>query len=112
MSDEQIYAIKDIKNYAEEMRKASALSISKNSLEDNLDDYISINQMIELVNSNCLGFDEQSRPLLNEKTNKKIFEEAAIWIHNVGLAKLAAKNLIECAWDEEVEDMVFWVKES
>lgn len=112
MSDEQIYAITDIESYVEEMRKASADNISKDAAEDNLDDYISIDQMIELVNLNCLGFDDQSRPLLNEEANKKIFEEATIWIHNVGLAKLAGKDLIECAWDEEINEMVFWAKET
>jgi hypothetical protein len=26
------------------------------------------------------------------------------------LAKLAAKDLVECAWDDECNDMVFWIK--
>jgi hypothetical protein len=48
---------------------------------------------------------------LNEERNQQNFEEAATWIHNVGLAKLAAQDLIECAWDDELNEMVFWQKE-
>jgi len=28
--------------------------------------------------------------------------------HNVGLAKLASKGLVECAWDNETNEMIFW----
>jgi len=109
---EQVYAITDIEGYVSQMREAAANSISENSSEDNLDEYISINQMIGLVKSNCLGFDDNDHPLLNEKKNQHIFEEAAIWIHNIGMAKLAAKDLLECAWDNELNEMVFWQKET
>jgi hypothetical protein len=108
----QVYAITDIKGYVSEMREVAAKALSENSEEDDLDSYISLNQMINLLNENCLGFDDNDRPLLNEDTNEKIFEEASIWIHNVGLAKLAAKDLVECAWDEKSNEMVFWAKET
>ena len=105
---EEVYAITDIDGYVSQMREAAANSISEDSSSDNLDNYISLNQMVGLVKSNCLGFDENEHPILDEKTNQKIFEEASIWIHNIGLAKLAAKDLVECAWDDELSEMVFW----
>lgn len=111
MSD-QVYAVTDLQGYVSQMRNVAAESLSENSENDNLDSYISLDQMIGIVKSQSLGIDEESRYLLNEKANEKIFEEAAIWIHNVGLAKLAAKDLIECAWDDELNEMVFWSKES
>lgn len=110
MSD-QVYAITDVKGYVSQMREAAAQSISENSDQDNLDDYISIGQMIGLVKSHCLGFDDENRPLLNEKQNEIIFTETTAIIHNVGLAKLAAKDIVECAWDDELNEMVFWHKE-
>lgn len=109
MSD--IYAIINLEGYATQMRDAAAQSICEDHT-DNIDDYITISQIINMVKSECLGFDDEKRPLLNEETNEKIFENTAIWIHNVGLAKLAAKDLVECAWDDSVNDMVFWSKES
>jgi hypothetical protein len=108
---EQVYAITDLSGYVSQMRNVAAQNISENSNQDNLDDYISIDQMIGVVKSNCLGYDDNDHVLLDEKRNQKIFEEVTAWIHNVGLAKLAAQDLVECAWDDELNEMVFWQKE-
>jgi hypothetical protein len=109
---EQVYAITDLTGYVTQMRDAAASIISDNSSEDNLDNYISIDQMIGLVKSNCLGYDDNQYPLLNEDRNQKIFDEVTIWIHNTGIAKLAGQDLVECAWDDELNEMVFWQKET
>lgn len=106
----KVYAIIDLNGYVTQMREVAAKSLS-DSTEDNLDDFISVGQMINMVNDECLGFDDEDRPLLNEVANERIFENTAVWIHNVGLAKLAAQNLIECAWDDKDNDMIFWLKE-
>jgi hypothetical protein len=103
----EVYAIVDLQGYATEMREAAAKSLS-DKYDENLDEFISINQMINLVKNECVGFDNKDRPLLNENTNEKIYESTVTWIHNVGLAKLAAKNLIECAWDNQTNEMIFW----
>ena len=105
MSD--IYAITDLEGYAKEMRDAAAKSLAQDH-DENLDEFISINQMINLVKSECVGFDNKDRPLLNEDANEQIYEHTVTWIHNVGLAKLAAKGFVECAWDEKTNDMIFW----
>jgi hypothetical protein len=111
MQNDTVYAITDVNGYVSQMRKAAAQSVSENSNHDNLDNYISIGQMIGLVESHCLGFDANNRPLLNEKQNEIIFHETATMIHNVGLARLAATDLVECSWDDEINEMVFWHKE-
>jgi hypothetical protein len=77
-----------------------------------LDEYITLNQIINLVNTKCIGFDNENRPLLDDNTNESIYEDTAIWIHNVGLAKLASQDLVECAWDNEINEMIFWAKET
>lgn len=107
----EVYAIVDLNGYVSQMREAAAASISDNGSNDDLDSYISLNQMIGLVKKNCLGFDDHDYPLLNEDANMEIFEQTTTWIHNVGLAKLAAKDLVECAWDDKLNEMVFWSKE-
>lgn len=109
MSDD-VYAIVDLDGYAYQMREAAAKSISESD-NDDLEQYITIKQMTNLVRSKCLGFDDEDRPLLNEESNEEIFENTVIWIHEVGLAKLAAQDLVECAWDDESNDMIFWAKE-
>jgi hypothetical protein len=109
---EKVYAITDIDGYVSQMRIAAANSISENSDQDDLDQYISLGQMKNLLKEYCLGVDDKDRPLLNEDANEKIYEETAVWIHSVGLAKLAAKDIVECAWDEQSNEMVFWHKET
>jgi hypothetical protein len=106
----KVYAIVDIDGYVSEMRKAAAQSFSDN-YHENLDEFISIGQMINLVNKHCVGFDDLDRPMLDEESNNDIYEDTVIWLHNVGLAKLAAQNLVECAWDEKSNEMIFWKAE-
>jgi len=108
--DNDLYAITNVEGYAAEMRQAAANSLSSDT-DDNLDEYISITQMINLVKTECVGFDDNDRPLLNEDANEKIYNSAITWIHNVGLARLAAQNLVECAWDDESNEMVFWANQ-
>lgn len=109
---QEVYAIVNLEGYASQMREVAAKSlVENNDPDDNLDSYITLNQIINMVKKECVGFDNENRPLLDEKINEKIFEDTAIWIHNVGLAKLAAQDLVECAWDNESNEMVFWTKE-
>lgn len=110
MSD--VYSIVNLQGYVSEMREVAASTISEHSSKDNLDEYISLKQMIKLVEQHCVGFDNNNNPMLNEDANEQIFEETAVWINNVGLAKLAGQDLIECAWDDESNEMIFWHKET
>lgn len=109
--DTKVYAITDTLGYASDMRKAAAdhLCEDSSSTED-LDTYISIEQIVNIVEDECLGLDDENRYLLNEDANAKIFDTITIWIHNVGMAKLAGQDLLECAWDNELNEMVFWAK--
>lgn len=105
-SDNEVYAITNLEGYAIEMREAAAKSFSEDC--EDIDSYISIGQMINLVKSECIGFDDQNRPLLNEDANEKIYESTVTWINNIGLARLAADGYVECAWDSKKNEMIFW----
>jgi hypothetical protein len=109
--DEKLYSIVDLEGYAKQVREAAAQTLSENN-NDNLDDYITITQLVQMVRKNCCGFDDDNRPLLNEDINEQIYDCTITWIHNVALAKLAAKDLLECAWDDKANEMVFWPKET
>ena len=109
--DEKLYSIIDLERYVTEIREVAANTLSENNT-DNLDDYVTITQLMQMVRKNCLGFDDDNRPLLNEKMNEQIYESTITWIHNVALAKLAAQDLVECAWDDKANEMVFWSKET
>ena len=107
----EIYAIVDLDGYVREMRDAAAKTLAEDH-DENLDEFVSVNQMINLVKSECVGFDDNDRPMLNEDANEMIYEKTVAWIHNAGLAKLAAKGLIECAWDSNLNEMIFWSNET
>jgi hypothetical protein len=104
----ETYIITDLNGYVSQMREVVAQNICENYKNSNLDDYISISQIIELVKSECLGFDDNNRPILNEQINENIFEKISVWIYNASLSKLASQGFIECAWDNKRNEMIFW----
>jgi hypothetical protein len=103
----EVYAIKDLNDYASQLRELSANSIS-NSYSENLDDFISIGQLISLIIEKSQGFDENNHVLIDEETNESLFYIICDWIYGVGLSRLASQNLVECAWDDQQNCMVFW----
>jgi hypothetical protein len=106
----ELYSITNLEGYATDLRRAAAEYICEN-FDDNLDDYVGINQIIDLVHHYANGYDDEDRPMISEADNENIYGEVITWIHNVGLAKLAARDMLECAWDDELNEMVFWNKE-
>lgn len=104
------YSIVDMNGYAKSMRQSVAESFSEDYSE-NLDEFISIKQVIDLVEQHSLGQDEEGYHIINEEVFNDIFDDLREWIYGVGLAKLAAKGHIECAWDDDVNEMVFWLPE-
>jgi hypothetical protein len=103
----ETYSITDLPRYAECVREGAANQLIEN-YSDNLDEFISINQVINLIKDKSIGLDESENLLINEDIHNSIHEDIQDWIFNVGLAKLAAAGKIECAWDDDQNDMVFW----
>jgi hypothetical protein len=108
MTNMEKYSIVDLRGYAVAMRDGAAKSFTENYSE-NLDDFISIDQTIELIVNKTLGLDEDGHYLINEKIFDEIFDDIRDWLYGVGLAKLAAKGYVECAWDDKLQSMVFWL---
>jgi hypothetical protein len=106
----ELYSITDLTTYAEQMRNMAA-KYFKEDHNENLDDYISLSQVYSIVRDEAVGLDEKDNFILDEESNEKIYDTVKVWLHNVGLAKLAASDLVECAWDDEINEMIFWVKE-
>lgn len=102
------YSIVDMQGYASAIREGAAKSFSEDYAE-NLDNFISIQQIINLVEKHSLGLDSDGYHIIDEEVFNFIFEEVRVWIYEVGLARLAAQGYVECAWDDEDNDMVFWL---
>jgi hypothetical protein len=102
------YSIIDLEGYAKSMRDGAASSFEKDYTE-NLDDFISVGQVINMIKKNNLGLDEEGNYLINEEIFDDMFNEIRDWLYGVGLAKLAAKGFVDCSWDDESNEMVFWL---
>ena len=100
------YSIIDLEGYAKAMRAASSF---EKDYTENLDDFITIPQVINMVKKNNLGLDEEGNYLINEDIFNEIFEGIRNQLYEVGLCKLAAKGFVDCAWDDESNEMVFWL---
>jgi hypothetical protein len=107
----ETYVISDLEGYAQSIRENAARSLSETYTE-NLDHFITIQQIYSLVEENLLGIDEEDNYVIDENSYNITFDQIRTWLYNVGLAKLASKDHIECAWDNDANEMVFWAKES
>jgi hypothetical protein len=104
----ETYSIIDLEGYAKAMRDGAASSFEKDYTE-NLDDFITIEQVINLIKKNNLGLDEDGNYIINSDIFDEVFGEIRDWLYGVGLSKLAAKGFVDCAWDDEANEMVFWL---
>lgn len=102
------FSIRDIDGFSHTIRDGAAKSISENYTE-NLDEFISIGQIKKLIHDSAIKRDDSGSPLITEKIFDDLFEYIRNNIYQVGLAKLAAKGSIECAWDNNINSMVFWL---
>ena len=102
------YSIIDMNGYAIGMREGVAKSFSEDYSE-NLDEFISVDQVISLVEQHSLGQDEDGYHIINEEVFNDIFNDLREWMYGVGLSKLASKGYVECAWDDDANEMIFWL---
>lgn len=106
MSDET-HVIMNLDKYASYMRKKAAAHFSE-EYDDDLDEFVTIPQVHQMIAMRSVGKDEQNRYMLDDSGRKNLFEDLKTRLYNCGLSKLASKNMIECAWDEESQEMIFW----
>lgn len=114
MKDGEVYCIMNLEKYADMIRKDAANSFANGErLDDseNLEDYVTINQIGQMIEENSIGKDEDGHHMITGEGYKLLFEQIKTRIYNSGLSKLAAKDLVECAWDERKKTMVFWSNE-
>ncbi len=102
------YVIEDLEGFAKHIRENVAKSFTE-TYEENLDEFISINQIIKIVEENTKNKNEKGQFIITGKKFDNIFDSIRVWMYEVGLARLAAKDIVQCAWDDENNEMVFWL---
>lgn len=117
MSEDNVYGISDLNGFCEHVRSGVAeelrgnLSSSEMSNE-NLDDFITLKQVENLVREKQLGHDNEDEVIyIDTKAFGEIWDEVENQIYGAALSKLAAEGLIESAWDDKLNDMVFWLSD-
>ena len=108
----EVYSIMDMERYATSLRANAAMTYAKSDITTRLDEYITIPQVCTLIDNNIVGHDDEDRPLIDENGYNTIFEEIRVWLYNASLARLAANDEVQCAWDDELNEMVFWIPEA
>lgn len=108
-NEEPSYSITEFDGFCDSIRTQVAASFAE-SYSENLDDYISIGQVKNLVKEKSIGRNENGEYLITAEIFDDIFDELRIWIYNVGLAKLAAKDLVEVYLDTATDEFVFTIK--
>lgn len=108
----EVYSIMDMERYATSLRANAAMTYAKSDITTRLDEYITIPQVCTLIDNNIVGHDDEDRPLIDENGYNAIFEEIRVWLYNASLAHLAANDEVQCAWDDDLNEMVFWIPEA
>lgn len=108
----EVYTIIDIDAYADTIRQEAALELSNGGKTNDIDDFIKVSETISIVADHSLGLDEDGYHIIDSETHSAIMDDVSNWIFNIGLAKLAASNQLECAWDDDSNEMVFWKKDA
>jgi len=105
----EVYAIINLEKYAGMIRARAASTIAESSDEE-LEGYVTIRQTTSMIMEHSIGKDEEGRPLLDDGSHAELFNSIKERIFNSGLSKLAAKDVVECAWDNEKNEMIFWTR--
>lgn len=109
--EDQVMAVVDIDGYVEEIAKAVTEELSPGSNHKDLYYYCTKQQIVGIVEENCLGFSENNEPLINFEVFHNIFHSVLQRVQNGALSQLAAEGYLECAWDDDLNDMVFWLSD-
>ena len=116
MKDNKEYVITNTEEFAALMRSTGATSLDEQYLgktteydDDDLNDFITLNQIQTIIHEESLGQDEESQYIIDSDIFEHIFDETRNLIYQSAMCQLAAKGYVECAWDDEKNKIVFWV---
>lgn len=104
------YSIIDIKGFCKTLREEAAKSLSENSVyTETLDDFITIEQVQTIIQNASNGIDEEGYYIIANNIFGIILDEVRTMLYQSALSKMAAAGHIECAWDDKLEAMSFWI---
>jgi len=107
-SNLKFYSITDLEEYCRHTRLLVGSDFGDNITDKELNNYISMGQVEKIVDELCEDHDESGSPIISEESHNEICKAILTTIENVGLAKLAADGTLQVAFDEKLNDFIFW----
>ena len=108
-NEEQMVSVVDMEGCIEHLATSLSKEFSPEATSDDVYVFCSRKQIESIINDSCLGFDEDDNPIINAKIYAEICDSIFQTVQNASLAKLASEGHLECAWDDDLNDMVFWL---
>lgn len=105
--EEQCYTILDEHGFALAVAESVAGCFDSENVKEVLG-YVNEEQILNCVREKCLGFDDDQM-IINTKIYEDTVNDLAQMMQGKMLAKLAAEGFLESAWDDELNEMVFWL---
>lgn len=104
--NDPLLKIKDLSKLIKYLAFNTAKECGINTKEDKIKNYINASNIKQIVAEHA-RVDKHGNMMINNKIFSKIQDDVLEWILGVSLAKAAAKNEIECSWDDEKNCMIF-----
>lgn len=109
MEDDEytFYTILDEQAFCQSLAKSVAECFDSDSTTE-VFGYVTQDQMLSFVRERSYGFDHGNM-VINAKIYEDTVNDIAQSMQGKMLSKLAAEGYLNCAWDDKINDMIFWL---
>lgn len=108
-NEAELVSVVNMEGCIEHLATTLSKEFSPEATSEDVYVFCSRKQIESIINDACIGFDEDDNPIINEKIYSEICDRIFQTVQNASLARLASEGHLECAWDDELNDMVFWL---
>lgn len=108
-NEEEMLSVVDMEGCIEHLAGSIAKEYSSETKAEDVFYFCSPQQIESIINESCLGYDENDNPIINSSVYAEVCDKIFQTVQNASLAKLASEGHLECAWDDDLNDMVFWL---
>ena len=102
--------IRDLKLFSKSIRK-NVVMVFPRKYSYQIDNFISLSQTEKLVRQ-YIEPSYNNEFILSDENYDLLCNEIKKWIYNASLSLVASSGIIECAWNDESNEMIFWHPES
>ena len=107
--EEQMMSVVDMEGCVEHLADSIAKEYSPDTKAEDVFHFCSRQQIESIINESCLGYDEDDNPIISVEIYAEVCDKIFQTVQSASLAKLASEGYLECAWDNDLNDMVFWL---